>query len=229
MSGAALSLAVLSRLSVACAPTVAPETMVALVRTESAGRPYAIGVNGAGGGSRVPATFEAAVAAAAELIAAGRSNIDLGLGQLNARYNAERGITLEDAFDPCRNLAASSRVLTACYARQPAALDPQVRLRRALSCYNTGGDLAGFGNGYVVRVEASAGVVVPAIRVPGEAPAAKSTPFQASPPPPCAPVWDPWATVACERRRPAAPPSVASPGADATDADPDLAPKDNRR
>lgn len=206
MSGTVITALAVAQLATSCAPTVHPETMVALVQAESGRSPYAIGVNAPGAHSLSPTSRDEAVSLASRLIAAGR-NVDLGLAQLNARYNAARGITLADAFEPCANLAAAGRVLTTCYTRQPASLDPQAKLARALSCYNTGDDTAGVRNGYVVRVQSSAGIVVPAIRLAGDAVAAPSTtqnsfpaaqePRQAS----CAPSWDPWALVDCERRR----------------------------
>lgn len=208
MSGPIISALAVAQLAATCAPSVHPETMAALVHAESGRSPYAIGVNGPGGGSLVPSTREQAVSLASRLIAAGHS-IDLGLAQLNARYNAARRITLSEVFDPCTNLAVAGRVLTTCFERQPASLDAQAKLRRALSCYNTGGDTAGLTNGYVVRVQASAGIVVPAIRLAGEAAPPSSTPnstlpSQVAPQALCAPRWDPWASVDCERRRAAA-------------------------
>jgi type IV secretion system protein VirB1 len=52
-------------------------------------------------------------------------------------------------------------VLLDCFSRAPATI-PQVALRQALSCYNTGGFRDGFNNGYVAKV-LRAPVVVPPV------------------------------------------------------------------
>jgi len=151
-----LSPALIMALSAQCAPGVAPETMLAIVRAESALNPLAIGVNG---GSRTrprPTNAADAAAQARALIADGR-DIDLGLGQINVRNLRRLGLTLEAAFDPCANLAASAQVLREGYARGRGAHGPgQAALRVAFSIYNTGDLRRGFRNGYVARVVAHA-------------------------------------------------------------------------
>lgn len=155
----ALDLPTLLGLATACAPQVAPQTMVAIVRVESAFEPLAIGVNGARSRAERPATIAAAAARAEALIARGHS-IDLGLAQINSRNLAWLGLTPRDAFDPCRNLAAGARVLEAGYRRAaPAAGQEQAALRTALSYYNTGHPERGLRNGYVAKVTAAAGQV----------------------------------------------------------------------
>jgi type IV secretion system protein VirB1 len=138
-----------------CAPTVAPETVLAIVRTESRGNPFALGVNGA----RNPAPLTNAADAAAtarRYIAAGYS-VDLGLGQINSRNMRWLGLTWETVFDPCFNVAALARVLTSNYNAAKAGRDPQAALRVALSMYNTGSQTRGFRNGYVAKVAQNAG------------------------------------------------------------------------
>lgn len=143
-------------LAAACAPAVAPSTLLAVVRTESGLDPFAIGLNGPGGGRMRLGTRAEAVRRAQGLIAAGR-NVDLGLGQINVRNLAALGLSVADAFDPCRNLAASAKVLEAGYRRAaPSAGQEQRALRTALSFYNTGDPERGFRNGYVTRVAAMA-------------------------------------------------------------------------
>ncbi|MBU1376172.1 MAG: lytic transglycosylase domain-containing protein [Alphaproteobacteria bacterium] len=156
-----LDLATFMTLATSCAPTVAPTTLLAVARAESGLDPLAIGVN-APTTPRVPATSTAtAVREARRLIAAGR-DIDLGLAQINVRNLSGLGLTVADAFDPCRNLAASARVLSEGYRRAlPASGPGQPALRTALSYYNTGSPDRGFRNGYVARVLAHAGATVP--------------------------------------------------------------------
>src|SRR3990167_7991228 len=97
-----------------CAPAVAPETLLSVVQVESRFDPLAIGVNGKPRVSVSAATPKEAAAKASALIAAGRS-IDLGLAQINSKNLGWLGLSVEAAFDPCRNLAAAARVLQAGY------------------------------------------------------------------------------------------------------------------
>jgi len=149
-------------LAAECAPWVAPQTLEAIVRTESGFRPYAIGVNKGFRLIRQPVSREEAIVTARWLIGNGY-NIDLGLGQINSANLTRLGLSVEDAFDPCRNLAASATILGENYrsARQQAT-DDQQALRAALSAYNTGSFSRGFSNGYVQKVLSNAGAAAPA-------------------------------------------------------------------
>ena len=153
-----LTLAAIHALAAACAPSGAPETLAAIARAESGLRTLAIQANDPAGGAILPATRQEAIERAHALHRAGRS-IDLGLMQINNRNLGWLGLSIEDAFDPCRNIAAGARVLT------------------SFSGYNTGHPQRGFANGYVARVlAAGAGNVAQA-----PAPAATLPP---DPPPP---------------------------------------------
>jgi type IV secretion system protein VirB1 len=133
-----LDLATLLALAPTCAPAVAPRTLLAVARAESGFDPYAIGVNGAPPLRVKARTPSEATTAARALLAAGR-DIDLGLGQINVRNLTALGLDLEGAFDPCRSLAGSARVLRADYRRAAPDLGrEQAALRTALSYYNTG-------------------------------------------------------------------------------------------
>ena len=139
-----------------CAPTIAPETVLTIIQTESNGDPFALNVNG----GRQPARQSNAVDAAAtarRFVAAGYS-VDLGLGQINSRNMRWLGLTWETVFDPCTNVAALARVLTTNYNAAKAGRDPQTARRGALSMYNTGSQTRGFRNGYVAKVVGNAGV-----------------------------------------------------------------------
>ncbi len=149
--------AVVLALAAACAPQVAPQTLLAVAQVESGLDPLAIGVNGPGGRAPRPRTRWEAIVQATGLIAAG-GNIDLGLAQINSRNLGWLGLSLADAFDPCRSLAASAQVLANGYRRAaPPAGREQAGLRIALSYYNTGHPTRGVANGYVARVTAAAG------------------------------------------------------------------------
>ena len=146
-----------------CAPAVAPTTMLAIAQVESGLNPFAIGVNGPRA-ERVSTHSRAeAIRTAEALIAAGR-NVDLGLAQINVRNLSWLGLSVAQAFDPCRNLAASARVLADGYRRAaPAPGAEQQGLRTALSFYNTGHPERGFRNGYVTKVTAAAARLSPAV------------------------------------------------------------------
>ncbi|MBX9860584.1 MAG: lytic transglycosylase domain-containing protein [Sphingomonas sp.] len=174
-----LDIATVVALAHQCAPSVAAETLVSVVHTESHFNPYAIGINAKGVAAPDPANRASAAAAARTLIARGY-NIDLGLGQINSANLKWLGLSVEDAFDPCRNLAAAARVLSGNYLSVVrSSPSTEAAIATAVSMYNTGSRSRGFGNGYVGRVYASSTVVVPAIRH-GLAPTTTTTP---APPP----------------------------------------------
>jgi type IV secretion system protein VirB1 len=155
-------------LAARCAPGVAAETLLAVAKTESGLNPYAIGVNRGAPPPQPPQSPTEAAAVARRLLSAG-ANLDLGLAQINSANLARLRLTVEGAFDPCRNLAAAAQVLAADYGvARTSTVAPQAALRTALSLYNTGDDARGFRNGYVTRVVAvAAGRKVPA---PGRTP-----------------------------------------------------------
>jgi type IV secretion system protein VirB1 len=158
-----------------CAPQIAPLTMAAIVKTESGFNPYAIGVMH-GRLLRQPSNAAEAMATA-RMLQAGGWNFSVGLAQVNRANWSAHGLTAENAFEPCRNLAAGAAILQRCFAvarnRQPHGdvyqADVQTALRASLSCYVSGGFSIGYGTGYVQRVvdaaigESPSAVTVPAI------------------------------------------------------------------
>jgi type IV secretion system protein VirB1 len=152
----AFTVSTLFALASQCAPTVAPETVLAIIQTESSGEPFALNVNG--GRQPAPQSTAADAAATARRFVAAGYSVDLGLGQINSRNMRWLGLTWETVFDPCTNVAALARVLTINYNAAKAGRDPQTALRVALSMYNTGSQTRGFRNGYVARVLGNAGV-----------------------------------------------------------------------
>ncbi|HYD70752.1 lytic transglycosylase domain-containing protein [Azospirillum sp.] len=183
-------LAVFLELAAGCGPAVHPATLAAVARTESRFDALAIGDNTTGR-SHAPATAGEAVATAKALLERGHS-LDLGLMQINSATLAGLGLTVADAFDPCASIAGGARVLVDGYRPAPGE-DEQRALVRALSRYNTGSPVRGVANGYVAKVQAAAGHIVPALR--GNAPPGTerglhgaSSPATATPPAP--PAWD---------------------------------------
>lgn len=121
-------------LAQACAPAVDIITVRAIVRQESGGNRFAIGVVD-GVLMRQPASWAEAVVTARKLVDDGR-NFSVGLTQIN-RMNFHRlGLTVETALDPCENLRAMQRVLHECWSR--ARTSQAAPVRAALSCYYSG-------------------------------------------------------------------------------------------
>ena len=217
MTATALTLTVFLALAPHCAGGVHSDTLAPVIETESRFALYAVGINrdGRSIGSRRFASKPEAAAAVKRLLAAGVSNLDLGPAQISwkAGHLQRRGLAPADAFEPCSALRIANDVLADCWTRAPAR-EEQARIDEALSCYNTGGFTRGLarergGNGYAGHVRAAAERIVPALRLAGREVApllhprtdAASPSAEAAPlPPACAPSWDPWARLACERR-----------------------------
>lgn len=160
-----------------CAPTVAPQTMAAVVSVESGNNPYAIGVVGARL-ERQPRNSAEAVATARQLEAEGW-NFSLGVAQVNRHNLPKYQIDYAQAFNACTNMRVGSKILEECYVRAlKATPEPQAALHAALSCYYSGNFTRGFmpdiagRPSYVQKVLASAGVTPRAIAVIPSAPLA---------------------------------------------------------
>jgi type IV secretion system protein VirB1 len=167
----------------ACAATVAPVTLEAIVRVESGGNPLALNVNHLAGPQPHPATLAEAVSLAESYIGQGYS-VDLGLMQVNSRNLAALGTSIEQIFDPCTNLRSGGAILTASYTQAVRGHgEGQIALQAALSAYNTGNFHRGFENGYVAKYYRPNGVPVLADEV-RSTPATAATVKRALPPPP---------------------------------------------
>jgi type IV secretion system protein VirB1 len=139
-----------------CAPNAAPQTVLAIVHTESRGRPWALNVNGRSTLARQPASRAEAAAWAQWLIDHGYS-VDLGLMQVNSRHLARFGATPAQMLDPCFNIAAGASILTEFYSAARVTYGPAhdsgpVPLLAAISAYPTGNFRSGLRDGYVNRV-----------------------------------------------------------------------------
>lgn len=147
--------------------------VVATIRQESGLRPLAIRDETAGE-SLFPPTLAEAVRIAAERDAAGRV-LGLGLGQITGRANWRRhGLTIADAFDPCRAVAAAARHL---------AGDVRHVLGLSSRRYNTGS--VERGEGYARSVAALEAALPPdLVRSPSPPVAAPAPPAEPSPPAP---------------------------------------------
>lgn len=152
----------------ACAPNVAPATLVAVIRVESGGDPLALHVNGL----RLqppPAKTVAEAARIAESYVRRGFSVDLGLMQVNSRHLAAYGASVAAVLDPCTNIRIGAAILTEDYvAAARTRGDGQPALQAALSAYNTGDFVRGFANGYVAHYFApgatpAAGHMMPAV------------------------------------------------------------------
>lgn len=143
-----------------CAPNVAPETIAAIIRVESGGNAFALGVNGPVRNRPRPQNVQQTASLAHYYMNLGYS-VDLGLMQINSNNLPGLGYTVEEILDPCNNLRAGSRILSRGYAGAMKRYGPgQDALRAALSAYNTGNYERGFKNGYVAKYYPGKGVRV---------------------------------------------------------------------
>lgn len=139
-----------------CSKNVHPLTISAIIETESGFNPYAIGVNSGKRLSKQPSSLDEAISVATSLLEQGH-NIDLGLGQINSVNLDWLDLSLNDVFDPCKNISAIDYVLSYNYERvYDETLNYDLNLKKALSMYNTGNSNKGFSNGYVAKVDAKA-------------------------------------------------------------------------
>lgn len=174
-------------LIMACAPNVAPSTIQEIIRVESAGNPLAVNINTRNGVKLRPTikitTAQHAIAVTYAAMALGHT-VDMGYMQVNTANLAKLEHTVEDMFDPCKNIAAGAHILAMAYTDAlPRHGDEQAALRAALSAYNTGDFSSGFHNGYVAKYTG----YVPAIQREPSVYAAETTVFSHKPNPLLAP------------------------------------------
>jgi type IV secretion system protein VirB1 len=150
----------------ACAISVHPVALEAVIRVESGGDPLAINVNGLGVQPLPARDAEGAAAIAHTYLKRGYS-VDIGLMQVNSRNLPALGYTVEQVLDPCTNIRAGGIILTEDYERAAQTYgEGQQALRAALSAYNTGDFQRGLFT-YVARYYRPG--AVPALSVPNQA------------------------------------------------------------
>jgi len=128
---------VLSMAASDCDPHIRTPLDQQLVKIESGGNPFAIGVVG-GRLLRQPRNLDEAIATALALDAQG-FNFSVGCRQIN-KHNFQRyGLTIYSAFDPKTNSEAGSDVQKECLRRAVKQSGQGIRAERAaLSCYYSG-------------------------------------------------------------------------------------------
>lgn len=163
-----------AKLATACSPGDAVRTLASVASVESGLHPWAIHDNTTTE-TLFPDSRDQAVSIATRLISGERHSVDLGLMQIESANLTKLGLTVSDAFDPCRSIAAGATVLRQGYT---------AALRVAFSRYNTGTSDRGFTNGYVQRVELTS-LRLPDISKPDRAAGqGLTTPLVQSPAPP---------------------------------------------
>lgn len=151
-----------------CAPTVHPETMAAVISTESRGKQFAIADAGPVNlpwsqrknmvRSFYMSSLDEAVSKASSLISQGHT-VSLGLAQVNDRNLKSLNLSLRQIFDPCVNVAAGGQILTGFYKKAYQHFGPGTKaMRAALSAYNSGSWIRGEQDGYVDLVYRRAGL-----------------------------------------------------------------------
>ena len=139
-----------------CAPKVSQVTMKAIIKTESNGFPWAIGINKGYKLSYQPKSKEQAISWV-RYLEKNKYNFDVGLGQVNIKNIHQYGYKAEDALEPCTNLKMASDILVKNYnAALSKSPTTSSALQKAISAYNTGNYSSGFTNGYVGKVFANA-------------------------------------------------------------------------
>ncbi len=213
---AVLSLAAILQLAASpdcTAPGMPPANVAAVAQQESGFHPYAIR-DETTDQSHYPATREAAEALAARLTAQGHL---LGVGLMQLTPPANFGLSIAEAFDPCKNMKAGAELLAANFELEWQAL------MRALSRYNSGSPTRAEAYAKRVAAQAQRNARMPSLAlhplpnlpaVPASTPQRYARP---APKPPCAPTWDVWA-VCRQPETPAKPPEIKASGAPAVEA-----------
>ena len=152
--------------------------MQQIVRVESGGNPFAIGVVG-GRLVRQPRNISEAVATANALMEQGH-NFSIGRGQVNKVHFDRLGWNgdLALGFDVCKNMVAASGIFEDCEDRAKKAGYYNIEftvenkdsiyssVHAALSCYYSGSFVRGAQLGYVNKVLAQEAVPVPSNVIP---------------------------------------------------------------
>ena len=145
-----------------CAAAVPHDTLAAITRTESAFFPFALSINypqtsarraGYANSSmllaRQPRNLSEAVGWAVWFERHGYT-VSVGLMQVNTQTARLYRVSLHQLFDPCLNVRTGAAILTDYYhLSHRSAPDTSQALLDAISAYNSGNTVSGYGNGYV--------------------------------------------------------------------------------
>ena len=141
-------------------PNVESAIIKQIIQVESSSQEFTVNINKLD--SRVLKTRAEAESTAKEHIKKGYS-VDMGLMQFNSKnlnLPIFSHLSVEDLFDPCKNIKAGSDVFFLAYESTSKSLSKEERINRALSIYNTGNQELGFKNGYVAKYNSSVPTMV---------------------------------------------------------------------
>ena len=142
-----------------CSPSHYADLMSRIIRVESAGNPFAIGVVRARL-ARQPVNLSEAIATAKALIDS-NYNFSIGLAQINRIHFSGLGWSnqLAEGFSACNNISAGAVILDRCFTKahqydsqRRQNFDPSSVRRMAISCYYSGDLFLGEKLGYVDKV-----------------------------------------------------------------------------
>lgn len=144
-----------------CSFKIHPNTMKAMIKTESSFNPYAIAVVSGAKQPKQPNNFEDAVKIINALEALG-ANYSVGLAQINKSNFKKYKVTGVELLDSCKNLQVSQEILTNCYKKS------NNNTQKALSCYYSGNFTGGFvkdshNNSYIDRIYKKVNYILPSI------------------------------------------------------------------
>lgn len=139
-----------------CAPAMNAALMGALVRRESNGNPFAIGMDGKERFLPQPRSLGEAVAAAEKLERTGKM-FSVGLAQIHISNIKSFGVTWTQAFDACASLRHGQQVFESFHARAiKAGFRSNNAVFAALRGYNSGSIFAPVSNAYASAIMADA-------------------------------------------------------------------------
>lgn len=140
-----------------CAPAMNRALMSALVRRESNGNPFAIGMDGTAPYLAQPKTLAEAVATAEGLKRKGKT-FSVGLAQIHVSNIKLLGLPWTQAFDGCTSLRNGQKIFDGFYKKAiEAGFKGSDAVFAALRGYNSGSVFAAISNKYASAIMAGAG------------------------------------------------------------------------
>ena len=135
---------------------VPTEIVRKIMKVESAKNSFTVNVNSNGKSlvSFNPKTKNEAKTIATEWMNKGYT-VDVGLMQLNSENFSKFNISIDEALEPCTNIKVASTIYNNFYKLTNKDDNEILRIKQALSGYNTGNLKTGFENGYVAKYEIS--------------------------------------------------------------------------
>lgn len=140
-----LETVLLAGLYMECGTGVHPETLHAIVKTESTGNPYVI-ANVTDNESYYLTSEEEAISKAKELESSGKK-YSAGLMQIYSGNFSAYNLTSDNVFNFCKNISTGADILSKCFIKskeENEETDMDSHLEKALSCYYSGNFKRGF-------------------------------------------------------------------------------------